>query len=204
MKAEERREAIAASLRADTPISATTLANRFSVSRQIIVGDIALLRAGGMEIAATPRGYKLEMNSGLERAVACIHDADGLEPELLAMVDNGCTVIDVVVEKSMEAARLCGEDRIVVAGGVAANSRLRERLAEACAERDMKLYIPSPILCTDNGAMIGCAAYYQYLEKGADSLDLDAYANRDLEGETVRAPGKPPKEYHRKAEQKPE
>lgn len=98
MKAEERREAIAAALRADTPISATTLANRFSVSRQIIVGDIALLRAGGMEIAATPRGYKLEMNSGLERAVACIHDADGLEPELLAMVDNGCTVIDVVVE----------------------------------------------------------------------------------------------------------
>ena len=85
MKAEERREAIAASLRADTPISATTLANRFSVSRQIIVGDIALLRAGGMEIAATPRGYKLEINSGLE-------------PELLAMVDNGCTVIDVVVE----------------------------------------------------------------------------------------------------------
>ena len=113
-------------------------------------------------------------------------------------------VIDVVVEKSMEAARLSGEDRIVVAGGVAANSRLRERLAEACAERGMKLYIPSPILCTDNGAMIGCAAYYQYLEKGADSLDLDAYANRDLEGETVRAPGKPPKEYHRKAEQKPE
>ena len=97
MKAEERREAIAAALRADRPISAITLANRFSVSRQIIVGDIALLRAGGMEIAATPRGYKLETNSGLERAVVCVHDAEGLEPELLAMVDNGCTVIDVVV-----------------------------------------------------------------------------------------------------------
>ena len=98
MKAEERREAIAAALRTDQAISATTLAHRFSVSRQIIVGDIALLRAGGMEIAATPRGYKLGMNSGLERVVACGHDQEGLEPELLAMVDNGCTVIDVVVE----------------------------------------------------------------------------------------------------------
>ena len=98
MKAEERREAIAAALRTDRPISATTLAHRFSVSRQIIVGDIALLRAGGMEIDATPRGYKLGLDTGLERVVACVHDADGLEPELLAMVDNGCTVIDVVVE----------------------------------------------------------------------------------------------------------
>ena len=98
MKAEERREAIAAALRTDQAISATTLAHRFSVSRQIIVGDIALLRAGGMEITATPRGYKLGMNSGLERVVACVHDADGLESELLAMVDNGCTVIDVAVE----------------------------------------------------------------------------------------------------------
>ena len=98
MKAEERREAIAAALRTDRPISATTLAHRFSVSRQIIVGDIALLRAGGMEIAATPRGYKLGTNSGLERVVVCVHDQEGLRPELLAMVDNGCTVIDVVVE----------------------------------------------------------------------------------------------------------
>ena len=98
MKAEERREAIAAALRTDRPISATALAQRFSVSRQIIVGDIALLRAGGMEIAATPRGYKLGMSRGLERAVACVHGQDGLKAELLTMVDNGCTVIDVVVE----------------------------------------------------------------------------------------------------------
>ena len=98
MKAEERREAIAAALRADRPISATTLAHRFSVSRQIIVGDIALLRAGGMNIVATPRGYRLGEDYGLVRTVACIHSKDKLEPELLAMVDNGCTVIDVVVE----------------------------------------------------------------------------------------------------------
>lgn len=99
MRSEERRQAILDILHAaGGPVSAGTLAGRFSVSRQIIVGDIALLRAGGMEIDATPRGYKLGLDTGLERVVACVHDADGLEPELLAMVDNGCTVIDVVVE----------------------------------------------------------------------------------------------------------
>ena len=59
MKAEERRQIIAQTLTADKAISATALAGKFSVSRQIIVGDIALLRAGGMDIAATPRGYVL-------------------------------------------------------------------------------------------------------------------------------------------------
>lgn len=98
MKAEERRAIIAQTLTADRPISATALAGRFSVSRQIIVGDIALLRAGGMDIVATPRGYKLGETSGLVRAVACLHTAEQTEAELLTMVDHGCTVIDVVVE----------------------------------------------------------------------------------------------------------
>lgn len=98
MKAEERRAVIAQTLTADRPISATALARRFAVSRQIIVGDIALLRAGGMDIVATPRGYKLGETSGLVRAVACLHTAEQTEAELLAMVDHGCTVIDVVVD----------------------------------------------------------------------------------------------------------
>ena len=98
MKAEERRKIIARTLTAEEPISATALAGRFSVSRQIIVGDIALLRASGMDIVATPRGYKMGESSGLLRAVACVHAAQETELELLAMVDNGCTVIDVVVD----------------------------------------------------------------------------------------------------------
>ena len=80
------------------PVSAAALAERFSVSRQIIVGDIALLRASGLDIVATPRGYQLGESSGLLRTVACIHTAQETEQELLAMVDNGCTVIDVVVD----------------------------------------------------------------------------------------------------------
>ena len=98
MKAEERRKIIAQTLTTKKAISATALAGKFSVSRQIIVGDIALLRAAGMDIVATPRGYKLGESSGLLRTVATVHTKAQMEEELLAMVDNGCTVIDVVVE----------------------------------------------------------------------------------------------------------
>lgn len=100
MQAEQRREAILDILRQSAqPVSAGTLASRFSVSRQVIVGDIALLRAAGAEIAATPRGYVVQRSpAGLVRQVACQHDAAGMEAELNVMVDHGCTVLDVIVE----------------------------------------------------------------------------------------------------------
>lgn len=100
MQAEERRRAILDSLRnTDTPVSATALARRFSVSRQIIVGDIALLRAGGEEILATPRGYCFQKpGQGLTRRVAVRHSPEDMEEELNTMVDQGCTVADVIVE----------------------------------------------------------------------------------------------------------
>ena len=98
MKAEERRRRIAQTLIATTPISAATLAEQFSVSRQIIVGDIALLRAAGMDIVSTPRGYQFSQESGLLRTVACLHTPQQIRQELLVMVDNGCTVLDVVVD----------------------------------------------------------------------------------------------------------
>ena len=101
MRAEERRQAIEDILRKSAqPVSAGTLAARFSVSRQIIVGDIALLRAAGADISATPRGYVAHQPSpaGLVRQMACRHDSQGMEAELNAMVDQGCTVLDVIVE----------------------------------------------------------------------------------------------------------
>lgn len=100
MEASTRRKAILEVLAAaSAPVSASTLAAQFSVSRQIIVGDIALLRAAGADISATPRGYILSRKeTGLVRTVACRHALDGTEQELLIMVDNGCTVLDVVVE----------------------------------------------------------------------------------------------------------
>ena len=100
MDAQERRQAIAQRLEgAEGPVSAAALAREVSVSRQIIVGDVALLRAGGMDIAATPRGYVLPRESGgLVRTLACRHTGDQMEAELNAIVDQGCTVIDVIVD----------------------------------------------------------------------------------------------------------
>ena len=93
-------EAVARRLEeARDPVSAAALAREFSVSRQIIVGDVALLRAGGMDIAATPRGYVLpEQPAGLVRTLACRHSGEQMESELNAIVDQGCTVVDVIVE----------------------------------------------------------------------------------------------------------
>ena len=100
MDAQERRQAVARRLEeARDPVSAAALAREFSVSRQIIVGDVALLRAAGANISATPRGYVISQDcGGLIRQVACQHDAAGMEAELNAMVDHGCTVLDVIVD----------------------------------------------------------------------------------------------------------
>ncbi|MBR2546704.1 MAG: tRNA (adenosine(37)-N6)-threonylcarbamoyltransferase complex transferase subunit TsaD [Eubacterium sp.] len=70
--------------------------------------------------------------------------------------------------------------KLVVAGGVAANSALREGLAQAATENGIDLYMPDPVLCTDNGAMIGAAAYYKYRACGPDPLTLDAYADLEM------------------------
>ncbi len=99
MTSEERRQALLRELEGRTePVSASHLARTFRVSRQIVVGDVALLRAAGALIAATPRGYLLQRReAGLRRQVACRHAAGDMERELNIMVDNGCTVLDVVV-----------------------------------------------------------------------------------------------------------
>ena len=89
-------------------------------------------------------------------------------------------VLDVVVAKTIDAALSLHKDKIVVAGGVAANSRLRGMLSDECEKHGLKLYHPSPILCTDNAAMIGCAAYYKYQAQGSDDLTLDAIPNLPL------------------------
>ena len=98
MTAIERRNAIYQVLSADKPVSATALAGRFGVTRQVVVGDIALLRAEGRSVIATPRGYIIPAPDGFLRTIACVHNAAQTRDELNAMVDCGCTVIDVVVE----------------------------------------------------------------------------------------------------------
>ena len=86
-------------------------------------------------------------------------------------------IVDVLVDKSMQAVRQYGDGRLVLAGGVAANSRIREAVAKRCEEEGIELFLPEKKLCTDNAAMIACAGYYKYLKCGVDSLRLDATAN---------------------------
>ena len=99
MNAAQRRSQILQLLRESRrPLSASALAGGLGVSRQIIVGDVALLRAAGADITATPRGYVILSPSGLVRRVAVRHRPDQMERELTLMVDQGCTVLDVMVE----------------------------------------------------------------------------------------------------------
>lgn len=101
---ERRREIIIQLTNSNTPISASTLAEHFSVSRQIIVGDVALLRAEGHDIVSTPRGYLLkasETNFPYIGLVACRHDSTKMRNELYTIVDFGGTVIDVTIEHSI-------------------------------------------------------------------------------------------------------
>ncbi|MCF0144370.1 MAG: transcription repressor NadR [Firmicutes bacterium] len=96
----------------DSPVTASVLAERMSVSRQIIVGDIALLRAGGADIIATSRGYLLnkEKSKAFEYTgiIPCQHGAEQLKDELYTIVDFGGTVIDVSIEHSIYG-EICGQ-----------------------------------------------------------------------------------------------
>ena len=84
-------------------------------------------------------------------------------------------VLDVIVKKTIAAAEKMGEKKLVLAGGVAANRALRCQLAAACGGKGIQLFCPPPVLCTDNAAIIACAAYYAYQEGVQDDLTLDAY-----------------------------
>ena len=83
-------------------------------------------------------------------------------------------VVEVIADKAVMAARRYGQKRIVMAGGVSSNSRLRELVAEKAAVHGIEILKPSPVLCTDNGAMIASAAYYAYQAGEKPTLELDA------------------------------
>ena len=99
MDGEIRRREIVKRLReTEKPISATRFAKAFDVSRQIIVGDVALLRATGVEIVATARGYMLEQPlEGIERKSACQHTPEQTREELSVIVAKGGEVVDVSI-----------------------------------------------------------------------------------------------------------
>lgn len=89
-------------------------------------------------------------------------------------------VVDVLVDHAIESVKEYGFDKLAIAGGVASNSALREAMRKACEDNNVTFYHPSPILCTDNAAMIGAAAYYEYLVGNTASLDLNAVPSLKL------------------------
>ena len=89
-------------------------------------------------------------------------------------------VIDVLKENVMKTCRQKNVDKIAIAGGVAANSALRESLIKEASKEGIKVLFPSPILCTDNAAMIGSAAYFNYIKGLENSLDINAKPNLKL------------------------
>lgn len=133
-------------------------------------------------------GAPLDMSfSGLKTAaVNLIHNAEQkgetLERSSLA-ASFAAAVSDTLVPRVMAASRQLGYGKVAIAGGVAANSRIRADLQRACERTGDRLYLPELSLCGDNGAMIGCQAYYEYLEGSRGEADLNAYANCEI-GET--------------------
>ncbi|MFZ2446394.1 MAG: tRNA (adenosine(37)-N6)-threonylcarbamoyltransferase complex transferase subunit TsaD [Syntrophobacteraceae bacterium] len=87
-------------------------------------------------------------------------------------------IVDVLVSKSFKAAEQCGLSRIAAVGGVAANSGLRQKLADEARARGMRLYLPPVRFCTDNAVMIASAAYHKWMRSGfqADMLEVDAFS----------------------------
>lgn len=122
--------------------------------------------------------------SGLKSAVlnyinGCKMKGESFDPADLAASFQKA-VVEVLVGNSMKAAEELGISKFAIAGGVASNSALRAAMIEACEKRKMKFYRPSPILCTDNAAMIGAAAYYEYISGARAGLDLNAVPNLKL------------------------
>ena len=133
-------------------------------------------RVGGSEYDFSFSGMKSAVLNYINQAqmkgeAISVHD-------LCASFQNA--VVDVLVSRAVAAAKEFGYDKLAIAGGVASNSALREGMRKACEREGLKLYYPSPIYCTDNAAMIGAAAYYEYINGARAGWDLNAVPNLKL------------------------
>ena len=99
-------------------------------------------------------------------------------PDLAASFQNA--VVESLVSRAIMAAKEYGYDKLAIAGGVASNSALREGVKAACEKEGIRFYHPSSIYCTDNAAMIGAAAYYEYQKGARSGWDLNAVPNLKL------------------------
>lgn len=122
--------------------------------------------------------------SGVKSAVLNYINGCRMKGETYCQADVAASfqkaVTDVLVANAMRAVEEYKIDKFAIAGGVASNSALREAMRTACQERGVKFYYPSPVFCTDNAAMIGAAAYYEYRNGTRHGWDLNAVPNLKL------------------------
>jgi N6-L-threonylcarbamoyladenine synthase len=146
-----------------------------------------LAKRGNPQAVAFPRAMKDSPDfsfSGLKTSLLTMLKKRGRDfeesqlPDVVASYQEA--IVDVLVEKTIRAAKANGIDRIVVCGGVAANGRLREKFAAAADAGNIELFIPPSILCTDNAAMIAAIGEIMLVNGRSDSLDLNAVSRWPL------------------------
>lgn len=122
--------------------------------------------------------------SGLKSAVLNYLNKCHMTQEAICEADVAASfqqaVVDVLVDTAIRGARDYHMTKLAIAGGVASNQSLRKAMAEACEREKIEFYYPSPVFCTDNAAMIGTAAYYEFLKGTRHGLDLNAVPNLKL------------------------
>ncbi|MEA5085437.1 MAG: tRNA (adenosine(37)-N6)-threonylcarbamoyltransferase complex transferase subunit TsaD [Lachnospiraceae bacterium] len=149
----------------------------------------AAAKSGNAEAIVFPRVYLEEDSydfsfSGLKSAVLNYINKQKMMNQEIDVNDVAASfqraVVEVLVNKTIRAAKNMGVTQVALAGGVASNTALRKHMKEMCDKNGLSLNIPAPILCTDNAAMIGSAAYYEYIKGIRDGLDLNANPNLKL------------------------
>ncbi|HCI74054.1 MAG TPA: tRNA (adenosine(37)-N6)-threonylcarbamoyltransferase complex transferase subunit TsaD [Lachnospiraceae bacterium] len=131
------------------------------------------------------RGSEYDFSfSGLKSAVLNYLNERQMKGEDICVEDVAASfqksVVDVLVDHSVHAIHEFGFRKFAIAGGVASNTALRNAMEEACRRRNVRFYRPSPVLCTDNAAMIGAAAYYEYQKGVRSDWSLNAVPNLKL------------------------